>query len=340
MKKKIVGILLFAAIIVSLLSACGTAAPGASAPVASGASAPATAGASASPAESDQSNKIGILVPATTEFFAAVNQASSDAWKAAGYDVTVSSFNQDSGKQIEMIENYVSSGVKMICTNPGSNAGDDALKEAMAKGVKVFVYGVETSDYDLCAVEDEAKVGQTIGDMAADYVNKNLGGNVKAVALVDTAGQDLAKRSNGMMDEFKAKCPNSEIVGTAEVVNTGEGTAAMEDFLQRYPDVQIVIAYNDVFGLEAMQAMKAAGKDGDKYGVFGCDGTSEGLKDIKEGTIYRGTISFGDIGKDVADLGLKLLKGDYDGQTHVKEYLSCYSVTSDNIDQYYKATGK
>ena len=264
-----------------------------------------------------------------------MNEASKTAWEKAGYDVTVSSFDQDTGKQIEMIENYVNSGVSMICTNPGSNAGDDALKAAMEKGVKVFVYGVETADYDLCAVEDETGVGQAIGTMAADYVNEKLGGKVKAVALIDTAGQDLANRSNGILDAFREKCPDSEIVGTAECTSTGEGTAAMEDFLQRYPDIQIVLAYNDTFGLEGMEALKAAGKDGEEYGVFGCDGTSEGLKNIKEGTIYRGTISFGDIGSDVAQFGLDLMNGKYDGQDHVKVYLQNFPVTAANIDEYY-----
>ena len=295
-----------------------------------------TAAAAASDAGSKSVGKIGILVPATTEFFANVNNATQTAWEAAGYDVTVSSFDQDTQKQISMIENYVSSGVDMICTNPGSNAGDDALKEAMDDGVKVFVYGVETADYDLCAVEDEKSVGQNIGTMAADFANNKLGGKIKAVALIDTAGQDLAYRSNGLMDAFKEKCPDSEIVGTAECVNTGDGTAAMEDFLQKDPDIQVVIAYNDVFGLEAMQAMIAAGKDGDDYGVFGCDSSSEALKDIKEGTIYRGTISFGDIGTDVANYGLDLMSGKYDGQSHVKVYLNNYPVTADNIDDYYK----
>lgn len=299
------------------------------------ASATGTAEAASETSNDSSGKKIGILVPATTEFFANVNDKSQKAWEDAGYEVTVSSFNQDTQKQIEMIENYVSSGVSMICTNPGSNAGDDALKDAMDKGVKVFVYGVETSDYDLCAVEDEATVGKNIGTMAADFVNDKLGGKVKAVALIDTAGQDLAYRSNGLMDAFKEQCPNSEIVGTAECVNTGDGTNAMEDFLQRYPDIQVVIAYNDVFGLEAMQAMIAAGKDGDDYGVFGCDSSSEALKDIHDGTIYRGTISFGDIGQDVANYGLQLMNGDYDGQSHVKVYLNNYMVTADNIDDYY-----
>ncbi len=280
--------------------------------------------------------KIGILVPATTEFFANVNNESKKAWEEAGYEVIVSSFDQDTSKQIEMIENYVNSGVDMICTNPGSNAGDDALKTAMSKGVKVFVYGVETSDYDLCAVEDESSVGKAIGTMGADYTNNKLGGKVQAIALINTAGQDLAKRSNGILEAFKEKCPNSEIVGTAECASTGEGTSAMENFLQRYPDVQVVLAYNDTFGLEAMEVLKAAGKDGEKYGVFGCDGTSEGLKNIKEGTIYRGTISFGDIGADVAKHGLDLMSGKYEGKTHEKVFLNNYPVTVDNIDQFYK----
>ena len=287
-------------------------------------------------AKESDGKKIGILVPATTEFFANVNEKSKEAWEKAGYNVTVSSFDQDTGKQIEMIENYVNSGVSMICTNPGSNAGDDALKNAMDRGVKVFVYGVETKDYDLCAVEDESGVGHSIGIMAADYVNKKLDGKVKAVALINTAGQDLANRSNGILDAFKEKCPNSEIVGTAECKSTGEGTAAMENFLQKNPDIQIVLAYNDTFGLEAMEALKAAGKEGDQYGVFGCDGTSEGLKDVKNGTIYRGTISFGDIGADVAQYGLDLMNGKYDEKSHEKVFLNHYPVTIDNIDEYYQ----
>lgn len=294
-----------------------------------------------SPGESDDestssssaSNKIGILVPMTSEFFSAVNAGSTEVWEDAGYQVIESSFDSDQSKLIEMIENYVAAGVDMICTNPGGNAGDDALKAAMDAGVKVMVYGSETADYDLCMVADEYVTGETIGEMAANYVNEYLGGNVQAVALTDTSSQDTTNRTNGMLDKFKELCPNAEIVGSAETLNVGEGTEVMENFLQRYPDVQVVLAHNDVSGIEAMEVLNAAGKTGDEYAVFGCDGTTQGFKLIKDGSIFRGTVSFGALGKTIGEYGLNLLNGEY--ETHHKEMLPCYGVTEENIDEFY-----
>ena len=52
---------------------------------------------------------------------------------------------------------------------------DDALKAAQEKGVKIIECGVETAVHDLVLITDQYSIGTQIGDMAADWLNSQLG---------------------------------------------------------------------------------------------------------------------------------------------------------------------
>lgn len=265
----------------------------------------------AEPTEKEKTMTIGFAVPTLqSEFFVWYSSGIAEMLEAEGYTVTVTSYDGDASKLISTIETFTVSNVDAIIAMVMDGSSEAALKAAMDAGIKVIVPGVETENNDLVLVADNADVGKQIGEMAADFVNIQLGGSAQVLALVSTASSDMANRSNGMLEAFRANAPEAEIVVEATYANVGDATNAMENALQQYPDIKVVISFGDQGAIEAVNALKAAGKIGDEYGAFGCDLTQEGLKLIQAGDIFRGTVDMGNIVDDTARLTLQLLNGE------------------------------
>lgn len=278
--------------------------------------------------------KIGMLVPTLQyDFFVSLSDGMKAAFQAEGWEFTAMSYDGDANKAVSIIENFTTSGVDAIVAMVGDKSADSALKAAMDKGIVVIEAGVLTDAYTIGMVADNKDVGTKIGEMAADYVNKNLGGKANVVAFTNQTNSDMADRSNAMVDAFKKNAPNATIVGTTNIGNVGEGTAAMENYLQQYPDIKVVISYGDSPALEAVEVVKAANK-GEGFGVFGCDATEQALKEIAAGGLMKGTIDMGSIVKMMSEPTIKYLKGD----TTVPKITKGVNikVTSENIKEYVK----
>ena len=86
--------------------------------------------------------------------------------------------------------------------------------------------------------------------------------------------------------------------------------------------------------VESVEAVKAAGKDNENFGVFACDGTNQALKGINDGTCMRGTMYFEPVGSVMAEYIQQMV----DGKT-VDEAVETpiHAVTKANIADYYKA---
>jgi len=287
------------------------------------------------PAKHKPTMKVGMLVPTLqSEFYVYCGEGLKTGLKAKGYDVTVTGYDSNSSKAIEVIENFTIANVDAIVAMVTDRSCDEALKAAMDKGIKVIVPGVETGAYDVCLLADNKDVGTKIGEMASSFVNANLGGEAEAVAFVSTQNSDMADRSNAMLATFKKFSPKAKIVGQTEYKNVGDASAAMENFLQQHPKVKIVISYSDLCALEAVEVMKAAGKAGADCAAFGCDSTEQGLKSIASGGIFRGPVSMGNIVDDIVSSTYRMLQND---PTLPKRKINVnVKVTVDNVAQYLK----
>lgn len=276
-------------------------------------------------------NRIGMLVPTLqAEFFVNYSEGVKEILEENGYEMTVAGFEMDSNKAIEIIENYVVSNVACIIALVSDKSCDTALKAAMDAGIKVVVPGVETGYYDLCCLADNKDVGVKIAEMAADFINTKLDGKAEVVAFVSTANTDMADRSNSMVDTLRELVPGATIE-TTESKEVGEYAAAMENFLQMNPDIKVVVSYGDQGGLEALEVVKAAGKAGDDFAIFGCDCTEQALKAIAAGECFRGTVAMGDVVKDTALPTLQLLSGE---QIEKRQISTNIKVTAENVDEY------
>ena len=114
----------------------------------------------------------------------------------------------------------------------------------------------------------------------------------------------------------------------------GSGTTTTETMLQKYPELNCIAAYGDAAAVESSEAAKAAGKSGDNFGIFSCDGTNQALKGIAENDPMHGTIKFEEMGPIMAEYSERLLAGEtfpdpIDFPTQ--------QITSSNVSEFYIA---
>ena len=280
----------------------------------------------------EETKTICHIMPDASEFFVTVNDGLKALCEENGYNFVDARFDVDYAKLVTVVENMVQSGVDIIVCNPLTASGDDAFKIALQSGVDVLLYGNAGEQYTSFLTADEYLVGSTIGSMAGDWAQKVYNGELKVAFIQATKSESTKARSDGMVDAFVEKCPNAEIVGYGEYYEIGDATSAMETLLQKNPDIQCVVALNDQSAIESAEAMKAAGKSTEEYAVFGCDGGAEGLRMIKNGDVYRGTVAWVDIATQIFDTAVQVLNGEVSDGTVIA--LTCEPVTPENIDAF------
>ena len=175
-----------------------------------------------------------------------------------------------------------------------------------------------------------------IGEMAGDWINETLGGAGKVVVYTTYQNTDMQNRGNGIQDALKEVAPDAEILEVVDIGKdvVGSGTSTTETMLQKYPDLNCIAAYGDAAAVESNEAVKAAGKSGDSFGIFSCDGTEQALKAISEGDPMHGTVRFADLAPLMAEYSQRLLEGET-----FEDVINSPSVkvTAENVAEYYTA---
>jgi ABC-type sugar transport system, periplasmic component len=338
--KKLLSVFLCAMMGVACLSGCNNGAPSAGGQT-SAANSAETASSVVSQAVSAAGNtsnaKIGFLAPTLqTEFFITIDNGLKKECENKGWKYTSVSFNNDSATAVTGIENMVTSKCSVIIAMVSDSSCDDALKQAQKAGVKVLECGVQTKVYDVCLGTDQYGIGKDIGKMASEWVNKQLGGKANIVVYTTNQNTDMKNRGQGIQDALKQYSPNSKILEVVDIGKdvVGSGTSTTENMLQKHPDLNVICSYGDAAAVESAEAVKAAGKAGDNFGIFSCDGTEAALKSIANKGVLRGTVRFDPLAPQMVGYCEQLLSG----KTFSDVVLSkCESVTDSNISQYYTA---
>lgn len=347
MKKKLVSLLLSCTMAVSLLVGCSTStatkdADSTKEASTEAASADVTAAADITQKAEEaaaglEDVKIGFLAPTLqTEFFISIDDGLKQESTNKGWDYVSVSFDNDSASAVTSIENMVTSGCNVIIAMVSDTSCDAALKTAQDAGVKIMECGVETEVYDVCLNTDQYAIGVKIGEMAADWVNSQLGGKGQIVVYTTYQNQDMQTRGQGIQDALAEKAPDAKILEVVDIGKdvVGAGTTTTETMMQKYPELNCICCYGDAAAVEAMEAVKAAGQNSDNFGIFACDGTAQALEGIANGDIMRGTVVFDALAPAMIEYCEKVLNGEKfpDMIPFVNN-----KVTSENISEFYTA---
>jgi ribose transport system substrate-binding protein len=193
-------------------------------------------------------------------------------------------------KQISDIQDMLAQGAQFLIVAPLNSDGlEPALKAAADKKVPVLtidrkVNATACKDYVSFLGSNFTEQGKR----AADAMIKITGGTGKIAILLGSSGNNVTtERTNGFVDQIKAKAPGLSIVAQ----QTGEfardkGQQVMEQLILSKPEITAVYAENDEMALGAVTALKANGKKpGIDVKIVSIDGTRNAVQAIVDGTI-------------------------------------------------------
>lgn len=323
------------------LAACGGSASTASSTASSASSAAESvvesAAAAAGTSVTKDNIKFGFLAPTLqTEFFINIDDGLKQVAAEDGWDYTSVSFENDSGTAVTDIENMVTSGCNVILAMVSDSSCDDALRAAQEAGTIVIECGVVTDVYDVSVNSSQYDIGTMISDMAGEWINTQLDGKANIVVYTTYQNQDMQNRGQGIQDRIKELCPDSNILEVVDIGKdvVGAGTTYTETMIQKYPELNCILAYGDAAATVAVEAVKAAGMNSDDFGIFACDGTESAIKYIADNDVMRGTLMFNSMAEMVRTALYQYLDGELE-KGAVVDY-SITPITVANVADYVK----
>ena len=242
---------------------------------------------------------IGLVTKTETNpFFVKMKEGAAEAAKARGAKLLTGAgkTDGDNAGQVTAIENMIAAGAKTILITPSdSKAIIPAIKKARALGVQVIALDSPTDPAeatDALFATDNYKAGVLIGQ----YAKAALAGKPAKIVMLDLfPGHPVgAQRHNGFLKGFGLAAPDAksnELGKPAEVVcmadsfgDQAKGQTAMENCLQKAPEVNVVYTINEPAAAGAFNALKRAGKDKNVV-IVSVDGGCQGVKHVGEGKI-------------------------------------------------------
>ena len=252
------------------------------------------------------------------------------------FEFTWVSAEENPSKQVEQIENFITSGVDaLFIWAVDGTALDDVVDRALDAGIFVVNQQAGSKNYSALLDADEHAIGYAVGTNAANYINDVLGGEAKYGVIAYDISEIYIFRGNGMRDAVLDMCPNAEkVIQAIASATTVEGMANGEDFLQAYPDLDVIVCVNDATAIGAMESAKSKGVK-DTFALFGCDATQEALQNMKDGTYFKGTVSLGGAPALVDDMLFPVLNLARAGKEYPKvQYFPTDIVTLDNYMEF------
>ncbi|WP_412028314.1 sugar ABC transporter substrate-binding protein [Deinococcus yunweiensis] len=241
---------------------------------------------------------IGLITKTETNpFFVKMKEGAQKEATRLGAKLMTAAGKQDGDNagQVTAIENMVAAGAKTILITPSdSKAIVPAIAKARAAGVMVIALDSPTepaSAVDALFATNNYQAGVLIGKWA----KANMGSKKAVIAALDLfPGHPVGiARHNGFLEGFGIKGVTSK---TADIVNTGvacaqdsfgdqaKGQTAMENCLQKNPDINVVYTINEPAAAGAYQALKAAGKEKSVL-IVSVDGGCAGVRNVQAGVI-------------------------------------------------------
>jgi fructose transport system substrate-binding protein len=257
------------------------------------------AAALAAGAAAQQPPVIGLITKTETNpFFVKMKEGAQQAAQAKGGKLLTGAgkTDGDNAGQVTALENMINAGAKTILITPSdAKAILPAIAKARAKGVQVIALDSPTDPAegtDALFATDNYKAGTVIGE----YAKAAFAGKPVKIATLDLfPGHPVgAQRHNGFLKGFGLTAPDAKATtlgGAPEVVcmadsygDQAKGQTAMENCLQKNPDINLVYTINEPAAAGAYQALKKAGKDRNVM-IVSVDGGCTGVRNVKAGVI-------------------------------------------------------
>lgn len=255
-----------------------------------------------------------------------------------GCDVTYVDCGQDAQKQISQIENFIMSGCDAIVVLPiDAKAVENVVQDALDEGIRVVSYSTDFVGAETNLALDPDATGRALVDMAKPYIDEKYPEGKFTWVFENIPSIELGVLEGDAVEAaMKEVYPESELLGSQEVLSTEEGVAVTENFMQAHPDNRVILGISAGVGVGGNEAIKTAvqKEEWGDYLLFSVDATEQECANIKNADPLKGSIGLGG-GKEHArllvDCCLDLLAGE-----ELERYtpLPPTAVTADTVEEY------
>jgi fructose transport system substrate-binding protein len=246
---------------------------------------------------------VGLITKTETNpFFVKMREGAEAKAKELGLKLITAAgkFDGDNDAQVAAIENMISAGAKGFAIVPSdSKAIVPTIQKAKDAGLMVIVLDTPLDPMDAATATfatDNRKAGELIGAWAKGTLG-DAAANASIVFLDLATNQPTVDylRDQGFMAGFgiDVKDPNKygdeddPRICTHEISQGDQekGRTAMENALQKCPNVNVVYTINEPAAAGAWEALKAVGKDDGSVLIVSVDGGCPGVANVKAGVI-------------------------------------------------------
>ncbi|GGO85672.1 sugar ABC transporter [Marinobacterium nitratireducens] len=251
---------------------------------------------------------IGLITKTNTNpFFVKMREGAQMKADASGVELRTfaGKFDGDNDSQVQAVENLIAAGARGILITPNDSAAIvPAVEQARQAGLLVIALDTPLSPAeaaDATFATDNFKAGELIGQWARVQLGPKA--DSAKIAMLDLSASEISvdvARNQGFLKGFGIDLndPNdigdetdSRIVGNDVTAGSEEGgRRAMENLLQKDPEINVVYTINEPAAAGAYEALKAVGKT-DAL-IVSVDGGCPGVKNVQAGVIGATSMQF------------------------------------------------
>jgi len=247
----------------------------------------------------DEGPALGLITKTETNpYFVKMKEGAEAAAAAGGVRLLTGAGRNDGDNagQVTALENMIAAGARVVLiTVNDAKAIVPAIRRAREQGVLVIALDSPPDPptaVDALFATDNYRAGTLIGR----YARAALGGRPARIATLDLLpGHPVgAQRHNGFLAGFGLPAPDArsntlgrppEVVCSADSYgDQARGQTAMENCLQKNPDITVVYTINEPTAAGAHKALTAAGR-ADSVVLVSVDGGCQGVRDVGAGAI-------------------------------------------------------
>ncbi|HST67386.1 MAG TPA: sugar ABC transporter substrate-binding protein [Mycobacteriales bacterium] len=223
-----------------------------------------------------------------------------------GGKVITADANLDVNKQISDFDNLLAQGAKVL---PFLALDPKAFTGPFSRAAKDGATVVELYNKDSTAPGKVFEDSPSAGADAVKVVAEKFPNGAKAILIGGPPIPAVTQRIAGFKDN--AAAAKITVVEQADNLkdNVNDARSLADDLITKHPDVNVVFGFNDNSAIGAGLVLKSRGIK--NVLVFGINGTPEGIKAVKDGTITAtyDADQWG-MGYKAAEAGAKIQRGE------------------------------
>ena len=262
-----------------------------------------------------------------------------------GVTLQVEDAQNDVGRQLNQIQNFVASGVDAIIVNPVDTDATVAMSQAAADAGIPLVYvnrepvNVDSLPEKQAFVASDEKESGTLQaqEICRLLKEKGKGEGAKIVIMMGELSNQAARMRTQDVHDVVATddCKFMQIVEEQTAMwSRTQGTDLMANWLSAGLEFDAVASNNDEMAIGAIQSLKTAGVSMDDMIVGGIDATADALAAMAAGdldvTVFQDAAGQG---HGAVDAALKLARGE---SVETKIYVPFQLVTPANLAEFQK----